>query len=78
MPETVFLGTLRPAPASPELFADAPEVMGAKEVADLLGLSVATVRREIAERRLPAFRIRSRVMVRKAALTEYLLGLEGR
>uniref|UniRef100_A0A7C9NYQ4 DNA-binding protein n=1 Tax=Muribaculaceae bacterium Z82 TaxID=2304548 RepID=A0A7C9NYQ4_9BACT len=77
MSETVFLGTLRPAPAEPELFAAAPEVMGAKEVADLLGLSVATVRREIAERRLPAFRIRSRVMVRKAALTEYLLSLEG-
>lgn len=77
MSDTVFLGTLRAAPAEPGLFADAPDVMGAKEVAELLGLSVATVRREIAAKRLPAFRIRSRVMVRKSALTEYLLGLEG-
>ena len=54
------------------LFGDYPDVMGAPQVAKALGVSEATVRREIRSGRLKSFHAGTRVLVTKTALLEYV------
>jgi len=61
-----------PSAGSVELFADVKDVLDVREVADLLGVVPATVRREIARDRLQHFHIGTRVKVTKKALLEYV------
>ena len=54
------------------LFSDCPDVMGVPQVANALGVSEATVRREIRSERLKSFHAGTRVLVTKTALLEYV------
>ena len=55
-----------------DLFAALPDVMGVFQVAETLGVSEATVRREIRSGGLRSFHAGTRVLITKRALIEYV------
>lgn len=67
----VYLSEVPPA-SEVELFAAEPDVMGAAKAAELLGVSVATVRREINRGNLEAVHVGRCVRIKKTALLKYL------
>ena len=58
--------------AVPTMFADVPDVLSKRAVADILGVDERTVSREISRGRLAAFHVGARVRVTKQALVEYV------
>ena len=54
------------------LFDNQPDVMGVNQVAELLGVVPATVRREIARGALACIHVGTRVKVTKTALLRYV------
>ena len=59
------------------LFADEPEAFDVKHAARLLGVSVATVWREIERGRLRKFRVGRQVRITRQALVDYVTESEG-
>ena len=54
------------------LFADEPDVMTKQQVADLLGVTLKTISREIQRGRLECFHVGTRVRITKTALLRYV------
>lgn len=61
-----------PSAGDVKLFDGQPDVMGVGQVADLLGVAKATVRREIARGRMKCIHVGTRVKVTKTQLLEYV------
>ena len=55
-----------------ELFASVPEAVDVKGAASILGVSVDTVRREIARGNLRRFKVGATVRITRAALIDYV------
>lgn len=55
-----------------KLFENEPDVMKVPQVADLLGVAPATIRREIARGRLDVIHVGSAVRITKTALLRYV------
>ena len=69
----VYLSEI-PADEPPRMFADEPDVLNVRRIAELLGVDEKTVRREIARGRLACFHVGSRVRVTKQQLVNYVAG----
>ena len=61
-----------PSVGSAELFAGAPDVMSAAQAAELLGVCISTIRREIARGALEVVHVGRAVRITKTALLRYL------
>lgn len=55
-----------------KLFEDEPDVMTKQQVANLLGVTMKTISREIQRGRLECFRVGTRVRITKTALLSYI------
>lgn len=55
-----------------KLFENAPDVNSVKKVAEILGVSIATVRREINRGNLEAFHVGRSVRITKTALLKFV------
>ena len=69
----VYLSEKPPAD-TPEMLAGYPDLLTVQHVREITGVSEQTVRREIAEGRLPGCRIGRRLFVPKCKLIEHALG----
>ena len=66
------------APEEPHgLFAEEPEAFDVRHAAELLGVSVATVWREIERGRLRKFKVGRQVRITRQALVDYVAESEG-
>ena len=72
-PHIVYLSEV-PSASDVKLFDGQPDVLGVGQVADLLGVAKATVRREIARGRMKCIHVGTRVKVTKGQLLEYIAG----
>ena len=73
----VYLSEKPPADA-PEMLADYPDLLSVQHLFEITGLSDQTIRREIAEGRLPGCRIGRRLFVPKCSFIEHTMGGESR
>ena len=73
----VYLSEKPPADA-PEMLADYPDLLSVQHLCEITGLSDQTIRREIAEGRLPGCRIGRRRFVPKCSFIEHTMGGESR
>jgi len=55
-----------------KLFENEPDVMTKQQVADLLGVTLKTISREIQRGRLECFHVGTRVRITKTALLKYV------
>lgn len=69
----VYLSERPPADA-PEMLAGYPDLLTVQHVREISGVSEQTIRREIAEGRLPGCRIGRRLFVPKFKLIEHAMG----
>lgn len=58
----------------PDMLAGYPDLLSVKEMREITGVSEQTIRKEIAERRLPGQRVGRKWLVPKCRFVDYMMG----